>query len=219
MKAPRKAGLTVSLAALFAAMPVMGQEPVLPGVAGRDAPAPPPGGIIDAERSYAIGLGVAAFRWDERAPYDDMALGSFTIERRLWSGIRGRAGLAAGMTDLAGSSAGEPVATDVYLVDLQILAGPDFGVFREIGVLPYGLVGVGSLVTNPSSDGGLDLPTRSQSQFTYGGGVMARVFARWEARAEVTRSNFRLADPFEGENVDTETIHNLRWEGRISWLF
>ena len=195
-----------------------------PGTVG---PAPPAGEIVTPERNYAVGLGVGSFRWDDGAPFDDMALGSLTIERKLWGGIRGRAGVGAGMTALGGPPAGdeegsvarEPVDTDVYVIDLQILAAPDFGPFEAIGTMPYVLAGVGSLVTDPSSVRGRDLPTRSQSHLTYGAGVVARVLERWEARAEVTRSNFRLADPFEPEDVETDTIHNLRWEGRLSWLF
>ena len=86
--------------------------------------------------------------------------------------------------------------------------------------MPYVVGGFGTLVTNPSGEGPEgDLPTRSQSQWTYGGGVQARVYERLEARIEGTIAGVRFADPFVGEERETQTIHNRRWEGRVSWLF
>ena len=190
---------------------------VPPVTTGRGvASAPPAGGIVPPERNFALGLGIGVLGWDETAPFDDLTLASIGIERRLWTGIRGRAAMGVGSTELVAEN---PVDTNVYAFDLQVLVAPEFGPFRDLGVMPYGLVGLGSLVTDPDSDQDREFPTRSQSQVTYGGGVAARLFERWEARGEVTAASLRLANPFEEENQDTNTIHNLRWEGRISWLF
>lgn len=213
---PVRAVVVVSLALLLAVDSIRGQTARPGDGSAQGAAVPPAGGIVSTDHPYAIGLGLGSYRWDEEAPYDDLVLASLTIERQLWRGVRGRAGLGAGVTHLAADG---PVDTDLYVIDLQVLAGPDFGAFRAIGVLPYALAGVGSLVSNPSSEGERDLPTRSQSQFTYGGGVLARVLERWEARAEVSAANLRLANPFDGEDRDTDTVQNLRWEGRLSWLF
>ncbi|CAN5140339.1 hypothetical protein BH18GEM1_BH18GEM1_18080 [soil metagenome] len=190
----------------------------------REGEPPPAGGIVPLDRSYAVGLGVGMLRWDDAAPYANMPLVSLSIERRLWSFIRGRAGVGVGQTDFviteAGTGAGgDPVDIDLYAIDLQVLFGADFGPFRAAGVVPYAVAGVGSVVTDPAHGDERELPTRSQSQATYGGGVLARVLDRWEARGEVTVAALRLADPVNGEERQTETIHNLRWEGRVSWLF
>ena len=181
------------------------------------AGAPPPGGIVPTERNFAVGFGLGSLQWDEAAPYEDTTLASVAIERRLWTGIRGRAAMGFGSTELAAEEG--PVDTNVYSFDLHVLLAPDFGAVGDLGVMPYALLGVGSLVTDPSSEQGRDFATRSQSQVTYGGGVTARLFERWEARGEVAASSLRLANPFEAEDRETGTIHNLRWEGRISWLF
>lgn len=169
------------------------------------------------DRSYALGLGVGSLRWDDAAPYDDLVLGSLTIERALWSGIRGRAGMGYGTTTL---TAAAPIDTRIYAFDLQVLLSPAFGPLADSPVLPYGVVGVGSLVVDltdepPGFEGG----TRSQSQVTYGGGVVARIVDRWEARVEATAASLRLADPLDIEESETRTVHNLRWEGRLGWIF
>ena len=138
--------------------------------------------------------------------------------RMLWRGVRGRASMAAGKTTLHV----EPDEVDAWVMpfDLQVLLSPDFGPFRRFGVMPYAVGGFGSLITNPSGDTeDLELTTRSQSQWTYGGGVQASFLERFEARLESTAAGVRLSDPVVSEERDTQTVHNRRWEGRISWLF
>lgn len=190
---------------------------------------PPPGGIVRPERAFALAATVGALRWDEEAPWEDGALAGLAIERALWRGIRGRAAFAFGGTTLAARPSdfppilppapGDDVDAWVYSIDLQAVLGADFGPFRTAGIVPFAVGGVGSLVTNPSGDGGVDLPTRSQTQVTYGGGVRARLGSRWEAVAEATAATVRLADPYDATNNETTTIHNLRWEGRLQWVF
>jgi hypothetical protein len=217
--------LAIALLVLSGAVPARAQ--VLEGEPRRQSGAqvPPAGDIVPPERVYALGLGVGSLRWDDKAPYADMPLVSLAIERKLWSFIRGRAGLGIGQTDLdiaaatGGADPGQPVDIDVYAIDLQVILGADFGPFRSVGVVPYAVAGLGSVVTDPAHGDERELPTRSQSQATYGGGVLARVLDRWEARGEVTVAALRLADPVDGEELGTDTIHNLRWEGRLSWLF
>ena len=219
-----RGGLAIALLVLSGAVPVRAQvregEP-----RGSGAQVPPAGDIVPPERVYALGLGVGSLRWDDKAPYADMPLVSLAIERKLWSFIRGRAGVGIGQTDLdvtavapGDTTLGETVDIDVYAVDLQVIMGADFGPFRSVGVVPYAVAGLGSVVTDPAH-GDRELPTRSQSQATYGAGVLARVLDRWEARGEFTVAALRLADPVDGEELGTDTIHNLRWEGRLSWLF
>lgn len=179
---------------------------------------PPPGGIVPPLRFYELGLGAGSLAWDDAAPYDDATLAVLTIERRLWSFVRGRAGVGAGKTTLNATGA-EDVDTWVTSFDLHVLVGADVGPFRDAGVVPYALGGVGSLVTNPTGEGAGDLVTRSQTMWTWGGGVRARFAPRWGARAEVQSSGVRLADPVETEDRETRTIHNLRWEGSLQWTF
>lgn len=214
--------LVLSAAAPVSAQVREGEPPAEPG-----AQPPPAGDIVTPERNYALGLGIGSLRWDDAAPYADMPLVSVTLERKLWSFIRGRAGFGVGQSDLdisavTGDNEAQTVDIDVYAIDLQLLMGADFGPFRDVGVVPYAVAGLGSVVTDPAHESlevEAELPTRSQSQATYGGGVMARVLDRWEARGEVTVAAFRLADPVNGEERGTDTIHNHRWEGRLSWLF
>lgn len=178
--------------------------------------APPPGGIVEAERPFALGGGVGALHWDDEAPYDDLALASLTLERAVAPFLRGRAGLGYGETTLALT---EPADTRILSIDLQVVALADFGPFRAAGIAPYALGGIGSLVVNPVGEPGRDLPTRSQTQITWGAGALARLGSRFAARAEAVRARVRLADPENLENGDTTPIHTLRWEGRIEWLF
>lgn len=198
-------------AVLVLAAPVLAQTP-----AASELPAPPPGGIVPRERPYALSFGMGALSWGDEAPYDDHAMASLALERTLLRGLRGRAGIGYGETTLLIE---EPADTRVLSLDLQVVLLADFAPFRDLGVKPYALGGLGSLIVNPVGDGGRDLPTRSQSQISWGGGIQARLRSRWEARGEAIRARVRLADPVDPQNGDTTPIHTLRWEGRIQWLF
>jgi hypothetical protein len=183
---------------------------------------PPPSGIVARPRVFALGIGVGSYSWEEpspfAAPYEDLTMTTLSVERILWRGVRGRASMGAGKTTL--QIGPDDIETWVMPFDLQVVLAPDFGPFRRFGVMPYAVGGFGSLVTNPSGDTeDLELTTRSQSQWTYGGGILARVLERFEARLESTAAGVRLADPVESEERETQTVHNRRWEGRISWLF
>ena len=108
-------------------------------------PAPPPSGITPSEPTYALGVGVGVLTWDDDAPYEGVTLASLGIERRLWQGIRGRARLGLGETELLGE--GNTDVT-VILVDLELLVSPAFGPkghFRappdETGCLPQARTG------------------------------------------------------------------------------
>jgi hypothetical protein len=204
--------LTASLAMLAPPMPLAAQTPV-----SAEPPAPPPGRLVPRERPYTLGLGIATLGWDDDAPYDDLALASLALERSLLRGLlRGRAGIGYGETTL---QLEDPADTRVTSLDLQVLLVADVGPLRELGIAPYGLGGVGSLVVNPVGEENRELPTRSQTQVTLGGGVLARLGSRWQARAEVVRARVRLADPENAENRETTGIHTLRWEGRVDWIF
>lgn len=183
---------------------------------------PPPSGIVPKPLRFALGVGIGSYQWEDPAPfgapYEDLTMTTLSIERILWRWVRGRASMGAGKTVLQVGP--EEVDTWVMPFDLQVVVSPDFGPFRRFGVMPYAVGGFGSLVTNPSGDlEDLELTTRSQSQWTYGGGILGRFLERFEARFEGTAAGVRLADPVEGEERETQTVHNRRWEGRISWLF
>lgn len=205
-------------AALLALVLLASAAPAGAQVLSGDPPdAPPASGIVPRVRAFALVLGVGSYRWEDPSPYEDMTMTSLSIERALWPGIRGRASIAAGKTTLTLES----MSVDAWAMplDLQVLLAPDFGPLRRLGVMPYAVGGLGTLITNPSGDTDVELTTRSQSQWTYGGGVLARVGGRFEARLEGTSVGVRLAHPEEAEDRDTQTVHNRRWEGRISWLF
>lgn len=183
---------------------------------------PPPSGIVPKPRNFALGIGVGSYLWEDPSPfpqhYDDLTMTTLSVERILWRGVRGRASMGAGKTTLQVGS--DEIEAWVMPFDLQVVLAPDFGPFRRFGVMPYAVGGFGSLVTNPSGDlEDLEFTTRSQSQWTYGGGILARVLERFEARLESTAAGVRLADPVDSEERETQTVHNRRWEGRISWLF
>jgi hypothetical protein len=173
---------------------------------------------VPKPRAFAFGVGVGSYRWEDPSPYEDLTMTSLSIERILWRGVRGRASMSAGKTTVHAGA--DEVDAWVMPFDLQVVVSPDFGPLRRLGVMPYAVGGFGSLITNPSGDAeNIELTTRSQSQWTYGGGILARVGGRFEGRFEGTAAGVRLNDPVESENRDTQTVHNRRWEGRISWLF
>ena len=200
--------LAIPALLLPAAMPAQNVRPPVP--------APPPSGITPSEPTYALGVGVGVLTWDDDAPYEGVTLASLGIERRLWHAIRGRARLGLGETELLGQ--GNTDVT-VILVDLELLVSPAFGPLRDSPLLPYAVGGLGAVVTDPSGEGDADPATHSQSLWSVGGGMRVRPLSRWELEVEGVRTGVRLRDPLDAENPDSETIHNLRWEGRISWTF
>jgi hypothetical protein len=180
--------------------------------------APPASGLVPRPRAFAVGAGFGHYSWEDPSPFEDLTMTSLSIERILWRGVRGRAAMGAGKTTLR--VAEQDLDAWIMPFDLQVLLSPDFGPFHRLGVMPYAVGGFGTLVTNPTGDmGDLHLTTRSQSQWTYGGGILARVGGRFEGRFERTAAGVRFADPVTAENRETQTIHNRRWEGRINWLF
>lgn len=186
---------------------------------------PPPGEIVETTREWSLGAGIAALGWDDDAPYEDLALASVSIERALWPGVRGRGAMAYGTTDFrAAGRFGDDLGPEaeagsvrVWSFDLQVLLEPWSGPFADLGVSPYALGGVGAIVTDFTDAGGL--ATRNQSQWSYGAGVRARLGPRFELRAEGASTGLRLADPFDIQNQDSDTIHNTRWEGQVRWTF
>lgn len=209
-------GVLALLAALSLPAASVAQETPVP-LPGSDAPAPPPGGIVGPERHFALGLVVGTLRWDDDAPYDDGVLWGLSLERRLWSFVRGRAALAAAPTALPVE--GDEVDVWAMSFDLQVVLSAEVGPLADSPIVPYAVAGFGSLVTNPTGDGAGELSTRSQSMWSWGGGIRARLGERGEARGEATSRGLRLADAIEGEELDTDTIHNLRMEGSLQWLF
>ncbi len=204
------------LVGLALALTVPGAAGAQPGAKATPTAPPPAGGLVEVERDYGLALGVARLGWDETAPYDDLAMATLSLERDLWRGVRGRAGLAWGESTLAAEA---PVDAGVWSFDLQVVLAPEIGPLAGSPVLPYAVGGLGALVTNPSGDGGADLPTRSQSEWSWGGGIRGEVGERWEVTAEGTSVGVRLADPVTPENRESRTIHNIRWEGRLQWRF
>lgn len=204
----------VLVALACAAVPADAQDPGDP----QTREVPPATGIVPRSRAFAVGAGLGHYGWEDPSPFEDLTMMSISIERLLWRGVSGRAGMGAGKTTLHVLE--QAVDAWVMPFDLQVLLAPDFGPFRRLGIMPYAVGGFGTLVTNPTGEvEGPDLATRSQSQWTYGGGILARVGGRFEGRLEYTAAGVRFADPVVAENRETQTIHNRRWEGRISWLF
>lgn len=206
----------VALSLSAAAAPALGQAP--------DA-VPPAGDIVEPTRTWSLGGGIASVSWDDDAPYEGLAMTTASIERRLWSGVRGRGAMAFGTTEFrAAGRFGDDVGPEtegatvrVWSFDLQVLVEPAFGPLADAAVTPYAVAGVGSLVHDYTDAG--SLTTRNQSLWSYGGGVRARVSPSLEVRAEGTGFGLRLADPFDVQNRETDTIHNTRWEGQVRWVF
>lgn len=211
----RLGGLAAILVAAWAwtAGPASAQE-----AAGDTLAAPPAGGIVEPDRPYGLGVGIGKLSWESGVPYEDVTLTVLSLERDLWTGVRGRAEMAGGTSSLT-TPDGPPSDAWVLSFDLRLTLAPDFGPFHRLGVLPYVLGGVSSLITNPTGANADDLPTRSQSAWSWGGGVRARLPARLEAAVEASSMMVRFADPVVPENRETDTIHDTRWEGRLSWRF
>ncbi|MBA2564585.1 MAG: hypothetical protein H0V09_04090 [Gemmatimonadetes bacterium] len=184
---------------------------------------------------YRVAGGLAAFAWDEDVPADDGPVAGIDVERDLAPFLAVRAGLRYGTTEFRalasvvddetgedGASGelatGEAVDTRLYLPELALLLQADLGPLRDTPLVPYAVLGFGSLITDPDREG---LTTHSQNAFGYGLGARLRLGGRLGARGEVERYLLKLEDVLgesdDPANRDSRSVHNLRFGGSLTY--
>lgn len=164
---------------------------------------------------FRLAAELGAFTWDDDAGANDNVLAGFDVERDLAPFLAGRAALAYGTTELAPRAAGRSAGGDVrlYLPEVSLIAQHELPAFSGGELTPYGLVGFGSLISDPADQGS----TKSQNAFSYGGGLRLRFGERLGVRGEVKRYLIKLEDPFDPSDQGSESVHNLRLSGSLTY--
>lgn len=163
---------------------------------------------------YRVGWGASAFTWDEDAGADDVLLHGFEVERDLASFLAARAQLAYGRTEFAGEAGADALETRLYLPEVSLLLQAPWGGLRERDIVPYALAAFGSLITDPDRSG---VGTRSQNAFGWGAGVRVGFGGRLGVRGELRRYLIKLESPFDPASRESESIHNTRFGGSVTY--
>lgn len=174
------------------------------------------GYLVDAPRPYRIGVTGSALLWEEaatRSPSDG-SLWGLDVERTLFRYASVRLGAAYGTTTL--ENAGRSADADTYV--LEVLVGPRLALpsLQEAGVVPFGTVGLGSVVHDPSPGG---LVARSQNAFSWGGGVEWRFLPRLGLRAEWRSYTADLENVFDPVDRTGESRDADRFQATLHWSF
>lgn len=188
---------------------------------GSRASQPP---MAAAPAQFRVGVSGGALAWSEgtdRTP-EEGGLWGLDLERLLLPAVSIRFGAAYGTTTLV--SPGDRVAADAYLMELSGVVRGAFAPLRRVGAIPFGTLGVGSLVHDPDRDG---LGTASQNALTWGAGLEVRPLATVEGsrlaplgvRAEWRRYQVEIENVFDPVDRTGRTRHADRFSATLFWAF
>lgn len=194
------AALLVAAAVGLTPEPTPGQE------AGEGTDDPP---LVEVADQFRLSVTGSYVDWtapeDSRGQeIDGAGAWGLDLETRVARFLSFRFGGAYGTTEITGTGAEgtrRTVDADQWL--LEVVAEPRLaaGPLREAGVVPFGVVGAGSVVHDPkTAEGEFDPPllTRSQGSLIYGGGleVEPAALGRFGARLEFRRAEVQVQDLF-----------------------
>lgn len=179
-----------ALALLAIGQPAAGQqEPEPPDAVDRDEPV-----LVEAPRSFRIGVTGSALAWEEATTLspEDGSLWGLDVERILFPFVAARLSAAYGTSSIDGGSDG---AVDLTAYLLEVLLQPRLAIspLEDAGVVPFGTIGIGTVVHDPDRDG---LVTRSQNALSVGAGVEYLFHPRVGARAEWRHYAVQLENVF-----------------------
>lgn len=171
--------------------------------------------MAEAPLQFKVSLTGGVFRWEEEPERPDLDTGvllGLDIESEVGRFLAFRLSGAYGRASAA--TAGAAADVNQYVADLA-------GVFRlgvdplvEAGIVPFGILAVGTVVHDPEDD---ELITKSQSAWGFGGGLDVGLSERFGARAEWRRYLVNTEDLFDpmGRTGDERTAD--RFFGSLYW--
>lgn len=183
------------------------------------AEAPDEALLVEAPFQFRVGPTAGALGWREPSGpgeqrIDDAPLWGLDVASVVgrWAGFR--LGGAVGPTSI---SLGEAEMDAVqYLADVAVEGRLAVDPLAGRGVVPYVTAGVGTVVHDPSPD---SLVSRSQSTFSWGAGVEARILDRIGARVEWRRVQAELQSAFDPVARSGSTRFADRWFLGAFWVF
>ncbi|GEM_PF-1933031 len=211
------------LALCVAAGPAAGQE------TEEDRAGPP---MADAPNQFRASVTAGLLAWDDPEgsggkQVDDGALWGLDLETRVSRWVSFRFGGAYGRTTITGpDESGTTQTVDANQVVLELVAEPrlEVGPLRRAGVVPFGILGAGSVVHDPADqEGEFDpsLPSRSQGALIYGGGVEVapEALGSMGVRLEWRRSEVQLQPTFVVTSLEGSSRGAGRFMGSVYWSF
>ena len=170
-----------------------------------------------APRQFKISTSVGALLWgteEERPDVEDGAIVGLEIERQVGHYIAFRVSGGFGRTTLTEDTAA--VDVNQYLIDLAVVPRLALGPLRRAGVVPFGTVGIGTLVHDPEGD---ELVTKSQNALELGGGIDVDFSKRLGGRLEWRHYIVDSENIFETTDRSgvTQTVERL--SASLYWKF
>lgn len=160
--------------------------------------------MAEAPLQFRLSGTSGIFFWGEEEDVpklDDLALFGLDIESRVVPALAFRLGVFYGRT----SAADDTLSVDVnqWMIELMAVGRLALRPLVRAGVVPFGLIGLGSVILDPSSD---DFRTRSQGAFSIGGGIDLESRGRWGGRIEYRHYSVSLEDVLDPLDRQGETL-------------
>jgi len=157
--------------------------------------------MAKAPLQFRLSGTVGSFLWGQKegvVSLDNLVNFGIDIESRVAPAVAFRLGGSYGRTTASDSTGSVNVNQwefGVYAVG-RVAVAP----FTSAGVVPFGLVGAGTIALDPRDDPpdpNDKLITRSQGAFSFGGGIdIEPASTRWGGRVEYRHYSMSLEDPF-----------------------
>lgn len=177
---PALAAAGALAAALLASVGALGaQEPAGVGASLEEPP------MARAPQQFRVGLTGGALAWGEedgRASLEDGAILGLDLERRVGPFLAFR--VSGGYGRSTATDEASSVKLNQFVGDVMASLRLGFERLRRVGVVPFGTVGLATVVHDPVSD---DLVTKSQSAVAFGAGLEADLAGPFGLRAEWRR--------------------------------
>ena len=160
--------------------------------------------MAEAPLQFRLSGTGGVFLWgeEENVPrIDDLALFGLDIESRVVPALAFRLGVSYGRTSAADDTSS--VDVNQWMIDLMAVGRLAVRPLVRAGVVPFGLVGLGSIILDPSGD---DFRTRSQGAFSIGGGIDLEPRGRWGGRVEFRHYSVSLEDVLDPLERQGETL-------------
>lgn len=203
------AAVALAAALLASAAALRAQEPTGAGAPLEDPP------MARAPQQFRVALTGGALAWGEepgRASLEDGAILGLDLERRVGPFVAFRASGGYGRSRAVNDTAS--VELNQFVGDVMASLRLGFERLRRVGVVPFGTVGLATVVHDPVSD---ELVTKSQSAVAFGGGLDADLAGPFGFRAEWRRYVVDSEDLFDpAERTGRGRVAD-RFYGAVYW--
>lgn len=173
--------------------------------------------MAEAPDRFRIAPSVSWLSWEEGAPeVAGAALLGLDLESRVAPYLGFRLDGSRGRTEIVGAD--RSVDAIQWMAELAAVLRASFAPLERSGVVPFGVVGAGTVVHDPDAD---DLITRSQTAVSWGGGleVDPGIHRNVAVRLEWRRSEVQLEEMFVPTERDATGRSANRLIGTLSWAF